>query len=70
MCLIQDCIEGKGTPAGLADVFFQRYRTCRLPSSKAQLTYTNSGPIGTEEFSHRWHFDKYIPSVMVSIVKM
>lgn len=25
MCLIQDCIGGKGNPAGLADVFFQRF---------------------------------------------
>jgi len=24
MCLIQDCIGGRGSPAGLADVFFQR----------------------------------------------
>jgi hypothetical protein len=24
MCLIQDCIGGKGSPVGLADVFFQR----------------------------------------------
>lgn len=27
MCLIQDCIGGKGSPAGLADVFFQRSLT-------------------------------------------
>lgn len=25
MCLLQDCIGGRGSPAGLADVFFQRY---------------------------------------------
>jgi hypothetical protein len=25
MCLIQDCIGGRGTPAGIADVFFQRF---------------------------------------------
>ncbi len=25
MCLIQDCIGGEGSPAGLADVFFQRF---------------------------------------------
>jgi len=25
MCLIQGCIGGRGSPAGLADVFFQRY---------------------------------------------
>jgi hypothetical protein len=24
MCLMQDCIGGRGSPAGLADVFFQR----------------------------------------------
>lgn len=24
MCLIQDCVGGRGSPAGLADVFFQR----------------------------------------------
>jgi hypothetical protein len=30
MCLIQDCIGGKGTPAGLADVFFQRFRLYNL----------------------------------------
>jgi hypothetical protein len=24
MCLIQDCIGGRGRPVGLADVFFQR----------------------------------------------
>jgi hypothetical protein len=27
MCLIQDCIGGRGSPAGLADVFFQRFPT-------------------------------------------
>jgi hypothetical protein len=27
MCLIQDCIGGKGSPIGLADIFFQRYST-------------------------------------------
>lgn len=26
MCLIQDCIGGRGNPAGLADVFFQRFQ--------------------------------------------
>lgn len=25
MCLVQDCIGGRGSPAGLADIFFQRY---------------------------------------------
>jgi len=25
MCLIPDCIGGRGSPAGLADVFFQRF---------------------------------------------
>jgi hypothetical protein len=25
MCLIQDCVGGRGTPVGLADVFFQRF---------------------------------------------
>ena len=25
MCLIQDCIGGRGAPAGIADVFFQRF---------------------------------------------
>jgi hypothetical protein len=25
MCLIQDCVGGRGSPAGLADVFFQRF---------------------------------------------
>jgi hypothetical protein len=25
MCLIQDCIGGRGSPVGLADVFFQRF---------------------------------------------
>jgi hypothetical protein len=25
MCLIQDCIGGRGSPAGLANVFFQRF---------------------------------------------
>lgn len=25
MCLVEDCIGGRGRPAGLADVFFQRY---------------------------------------------
>lgn len=25
MCLIQDCVGGTGSPAGLADVFFQRF---------------------------------------------
>jgi hypothetical protein len=25
MCLVQDCIGGTGSPAGLADVFFQRF---------------------------------------------
>jgi hypothetical protein len=27
MCLVQDCIGGTGSPAGLADVFFQRFLT-------------------------------------------
>jgi hypothetical protein len=27
MCLIQECIGGTGSPAGLADVFFQRFLT-------------------------------------------
>lgn len=26
MCLVQDCIGGRGSPSGLADVFFQRYQ--------------------------------------------
>lgn len=26
MCLVQDCIGARGSPAGLADVFFQRYQ--------------------------------------------
>jgi hypothetical protein len=25
MCLIQDCVGGRGSPAGLTDVFFQRF---------------------------------------------
>jgi hypothetical protein len=28
MCLIQDCFGGRGSPVGLADVFFQRFSTC------------------------------------------
>jgi hypothetical protein len=27
MCLVQDCIGGTGSPAGLADIFFQRFLT-------------------------------------------
>ncbi|KAH8803904.1 hypothetical protein F5882DRAFT_425342 [Hyaloscypha sp. PMI_1271] len=47
MCLIQDCFGGRGSPVGLADVFFQ------------------SGPAGSEQFAHSWHFQEYIPDVMV-----
>jgi hypothetical protein len=28
MCLIQECIGGKSSPIGIADVFFQRYVSC------------------------------------------
>ncbi|KAL2069198.1 hypothetical protein VTL71DRAFT_15536 [Oculimacula yallundae] len=47
MCLIPDCIGGRGSPAGLADVFFQ------------------SGPAGSEQFSHPWFFQEYTPDVIV-----
>lgn len=30
MCLIPDCIGGRGSPAGLADVFFQRFGSCSM----------------------------------------
>ncbi|PVH89051.1 hypothetical protein DL98DRAFT_544096 [Cadophora sp. DSE1049] len=47
MCLIPDCIGGRGSPAGLADVFFQ------------------SGPAGSEQYTHPWFFQEYIPDVIV-----
>ncbi|KUJ23323.1 uncharacterized protein LY89DRAFT_755212 [Mollisia scopiformis] len=47
MCLIEDCIGGRGSPFGLADVFFQ------------------SGPAGTDEYSHAWIFQEYTPDVIV-----
>ncbi|KAH6710763.1 hypothetical protein BKA61DRAFT_658609 [Leptodontidium sp. MPI-SDFR-AT-0119] len=47
MCLIPDCIGGRGSPAGLADVFFQ------------------SGPAGSEQYSHPWFFQEYTPDVIV-----
>lgn len=31
MCLIPDCIGGRGSPAGLADVFFQRFDSNKVP---------------------------------------
>ncbi len=37
MCLIQDCIGGRGRPVGLADVFFQR-STALLPKMVQWLT--------------------------------
>ena len=36
MCLIRDCIGGRGSPAGLADVFFQRFQNS-LPAINFQL---------------------------------
>ncbi|KAK2626469.1 hypothetical protein QTJ16_003644 [Diplocarpon rosae] len=47
MCLISECVGGRGSPAGLADVFFQ------------------SGPAGSEQYSHPWFFKGYTPNVMV-----
>ncbi|PBP22147.1 LigA protein [Diplocarpon rosae] len=47
MCLISDCVGGRESPAGLADVFFQ------------------SGPAGSEQYSHPWFFQGYTPDVMV-----
>ncbi|KAH7409521.1 hypothetical protein BKA64DRAFT_570688 [Cadophora sp. MPI-SDFR-AT-0126] len=47
MCLIPNCIGGRGSPAGLADVFFQ------------------SGPAGSEQYTHPWVFQEYTPDVIV-----
>ncbi|KAK0110012.1 hypothetical protein ONS95_002674 [Cadophora gregata] len=47
MCLIQDCLGGRGSPAGLADVFFQ------------------SGPAGSEQYTHPWFFQDYTSDVIV-----
>ena len=64
MCLIQECIGGKGSPAGLADVFFQRFST-PYANHERQLMIFCSGPVGSAQYPQPWLFEGYIPEVMV-----
>ena len=64
MCLIQDCVGGRGSPAGLADVFFQRLSASVLLSNKANGA-VYSGPLGSAQYSQPWLFEGYVPEVMV-----
>ena len=63
MCLIQDCIEGRGSPAGIGDVFFRRHGLPFGIELPADARY--SGPYGSDHFQHTWTFSTYVPDVLV-----
>ena len=65
MCLVQDCIGGTGSPAGLADVFFQRFLTFLLTTFLKLTWFFNSGPIGSNQYDQPWLFQDYIPDLLV-----
>lgn len=65
MCLIPNCIGGRGSPAGLADVFFQRFVPCSA-SRTLKTDMVDSGPAGSEQYTHPWVFQEYTPDVIVS----
>lgn len=62
MCLIPNCLGGRGSPAGLANVFFQRFYP--IPVRFYFSNNLHSGPAGSEEYNHPWAFRGYTPDVI------
>ncbi|KAM3076344.1 hypothetical protein ACMFMG_007165 [Clarireedia jacksonii] len=58
MCLMQDCIDGRGSPAGLADVD-------PVITDDGISLKLHSGPLGTEQYGQPWLFQAYTPQVII-----